>query len=166
MLGKASVGKLDAFVEKCGLGAVPAPAKHPHIPSAGQTWSEADKKYWIDLYNTLKSATINGKKIDFGRPGKYAEGTNPINGGFEAALNEACLADQRGARTKTGRSAGSRLTAKLWGMEWLHRYYMMSRKKNFDVFMHVLVDAMKKESETAGPFIKVFGKPGLTARRY
>ena len=86
--------------------------------------------------------------------------------GFEAALNEACVADQRGARTKTGRSAGSRLTAKLWGMEWLYRYYMISKKKKFDMFMHVLVDAMKKESETAGPFIKVFGKPGLTVKRY
>ena len=43
---------------------------------------------------------------------------------------------------------------------------MMSQKKKFGMFMHVLVDAMKKESETAGPFIKVFGKPGLTARRY
>tara|TARA_Y100000004_G_scaffold157255_1_gene182816 strand:- start:43 stop:996 length:954 start_codon:yes stop_codon:yes gene_type:complete len=166
MLGKASVGKLDNFVKKCGLSEVPAPAKHPHIPSAGQTWSESDKKYWIDLYNTLKSATIDGNKINFGNPGKYAEGTNPIESGFEAALNEACLADQRDARTKTGRSAGSRLTAKLWGMEWLHRYYMMSKKKKFDVFMHVLIDAMKKESDTAGPFIKVFGKPGLTARRY
>jgi len=166
MLGKASVGKLDAFVKKCGLTEVPAPAKHPHIPNPGSVWSNSDKKYWIDLYNTLKSARIDGQSIDFGRPGKYMEGTNPSEDGFEAALNEACLADQRGARTKTGRSAGSRLTAKLWGMEWLHRYYMMSRKKKFDVFMHVLVDAMKKESSTAGPFIKVFGKPGLTARRY
>ena len=166
MLGKASVGKLDAFVKKCGLTEVPAPAKHPHIPNPGSVWSNSDKKYWIDLYNTLRSARIDGQSIDFGRPGKYMEGTNPSEDGFEAALNEACLADQRGARTKTGRSAGSRLTAKLWGMEWLHRYYMMSKKKKFDIFMHVLVDAMKKESSTAGPFIKVFGKPGLTARRY
>ena len=166
MLGKASVGKLDSFVKKCGLKEVPAPAKHPHIPSAGQLWSDTDKQYWIKLYKTLRSASINGKKIDFGRPGKYEEGTSPIENGFEAALNEACLADQRGARTKTGRSAGSRLTAKLWGMEWLHRYYMISKKKKFDMFMHVLVDAMKKESATAGPFIKVFGKPGLSAKRY
>ena len=166
MLGKASVGKLDAFVKKCGLGEVDAPAKHPYIPSPGTVWSASDKKYWIDLYNTLTSVTIDGKRINFGRPGKYAEGTNPIEGGFEAALNEACLADQRDARTATGRSAGSRLTAKLWGMEWLNRYYMMSQRNQFDVFMHILVDAMKKESATAGPFIKVFGKPGLTARRY
>tara|TARA_B100000902_G_scaffold188634_1_gene180487 strand:+ start:104 stop:1384 length:1281 start_codon:yes stop_codon:yes gene_type:complete len=166
MLGKASVGKLDAFVTKCGLTEVPAPAKHPHIPNPGTVWSDSDKQYWIKLYNTLKSVTIDGKRINFGNPGKYGEATNPMQSGFEAALNEACLADQRDARTKTGRSAGSRLTAKLWGMEWLHRYYMMSRKKKFDVFMHVLVDAMKKESETAGPFIKVFGKPGLTIRRY
>ena len=166
MLGKASVGKLDEFVKKCGLEEVPAPAKHPHIPSPGSVWSDGDKKYWINLYNTLSSVRIDGKSINFGRPGKYAEGNNPIDGGFEAALNEACLADQRGAKTKTGRSAGSRLTAKLWGMEWLHRYYMMSKKMKFDVFMHVLVDAMKKESATAGPFIKVFGKPGLTSRRY
>ena len=166
MLGKASIEKLDAFVEKCGLTKVPAPAKHPHIPSPGSEWSDADKQYWIRLYNKLSSARIDGKSINFGNPGKYGEGFTPEASGFEAALNEACLADQRGARTRTGRSAGSRLTAKLWGMEWLHRYYEMSRKKEFELFMHVLVDAMKKESATAGPFIKVFGKPGLTARRY
>ena len=166
MLGKASVGKIDAFVKKCGLIEVSAPAKHSHIPSPGSVWSDADKKYWIGLYNTLSSARIDGKSINFGKPGKYDEGTSPIELGFEAALNEACLADQRDARTKSGRSAGSRLTAKLWGLEWLHRYYMMSKKHKFDVFMHVLMDAMKKESDTAGPFIKVYGKPGLTARRY
>ena len=65
MLGKASVGKLDDFVKKCGLSEVPAPAKHPHIPGPGTVWSDADKKYWIDLYNVLKSATIDGKKIDW-----------------------------------------------------------------------------------------------------
>ena len=166
MLGKASVGKIDAFVKKCGLSEVPAPAKHLHIPSPGSVWSDADKQYWIKLYNTLSSARIDGKSINFGKPGKYVEGMNPIELGFEAALNEACLSDQRGARTKSGRSSGSRLTAKLWGLEWLHRYYMMSKKHKFDVFMHVLMDAMKKESDTAGPFIKVYGKPGLTARRY
>jgi hypothetical protein len=166
MLGKASIGKLDAFVKKCRLSEVPAPAKHPHIPSPGSVWSDTDKQYWIKLYNTLSTARIEGKSINFGKPGKYEEGMNPIESGFEAALNEACLADQRGARTKSGRSAGSRLTAKLWGLEWLHRYYMMSQKHKFDVFMHVLVDAMKKESNTAGPFIKVYGKPGLTIRRY
>jgi hypothetical protein len=166
MLGKASVGKIDAFVKKCGLSEVPAPAKHPHIPSPGSVWSDADKQYWIKLYNTLSTARIDGKSINFGKPGKYEEGMNPIESGFEAALNEACLADQRGARTKSGRSAGSRLTAKLWGLEWLHRYYMMSKKHEFGVFMHVLMDAMKKESNTAGPFIKVYGKPGLTIRRY
>ena len=166
MLGKASVGKLDDFVENCGLTKVPAPGRHPNIPSPGSDWSSADKQYWINLYNKLSSARIDGKSINFGNPGKYVEGTNPMESGFAAALNEACLADQRGARTSTGRSAGSRLTAKLWGMEWLNRYYMMSQKQKFDIFMHVLVDAMKKESSTAGPFIKVFGKPGLTARRY
>lgn len=166
MLGKASIEKLDNFVKKCGLEVVPAPSKHPHIPNPGTAWSDVDKQYWINLYKTLKSATINGKKINFGNPGMYEEATNPINSGFEAALNEACLADKERSKTKTGRSSGSRLTAKLWGMEWLHRYYMMSKKKKFDIFMQVLVDAMKKESATAGPFIKVFGKPGLTTRRY
>lgn len=166
MLGKASVDKIDSFVKKCGLVEVFAPAKHPHIPRPGSIWTKQDKDYWIKLYTKLSSARIDGKSINFGKPGKYGEGSNPIESGFEAALNEACLADQRGARTSTGRSAGSRLTAKLWGLEWLNRYYEMSKKKKFGSFMHVLMDAMKKESPTAGPFIKVFGKPGLSARRY
>ena len=138
MLGKASVGKLDDFVERCGLTKVPAPGRNPNIPSPGSDWSDSDKQYWINLYDKLSSARIDGKSINFGNPGKYGEGL--LQYAFEAALNEACLADQRGARTRTGRSAGSRLTAKLWGMEWLHRYYEMSRKNEFELFMHVLVD--------------------------
>lgn len=166
MLGKASVGKLDDYVQHCGLTKVPSPSSHPHIPNPGSNWSASDKQYWIKLQNRLSSATINGKRIDFGNPGKYAEGANPLESGFAAALNEACLADSRGARTSSGRSAGSRLTAKLWGLEWLDRYYQMSRGHNFDNFMHVLLDAMKKESETAGPFIKIYGKPGMTIQKY
>jgi len=164
MLGKASVGQLDDYVERCGLTKVPSPSSHSHIPRPGSTWSDSDKKYWVNLYNTLKIARIEGKSINFGNPGKYGEGSAPEISGFEAALNEACLADQRGATTNTGRSAGSRLSAKLWGLEWLHRYYMMSQRNEFELFMHVLLDAMKKESATAGPFIKIYGKPGLTAK--
>lgn len=166
MLGKASVAKIDDFVEHCGLSKVPSPGSHPHIPSAGSVWTDADKRYWINLFNTLKTSQINGKRINFGNPGVYGEGLSPIQSGFEAALNEACLADQRKATTSTGRSSGSRLTAKLWGLEWLHRYSMMSKKHQFDVFMHVLLDAMKKENETAGPFIKIYGKVGSSIRRY
>lgn len=166
MLGKASIDKLDDYVVHCGLSKVPSPSGHPHIPNPGSVWSDADKRYWIQLYETLRTVKINGKGINFRNPGKYDEGMSPVEPGFEAALNEACLADQRRATTSGGRSSGSRLTAKLWGLEWLHRYYMMSQRHQFDVFMHVLLDAMKKETETAGPFIKIYGKPGLSYRRY
>ena len=65
--------KIDAFVKKCGLSEVPAPAKHPHIPSPGSVWSDADKQYWIKLYNTLSSPRIDGKSINFGKPGKNVQ---------------------------------------------------------------------------------------------
>ena len=158
MLGKSSIKELDTFVEGCGLTKVPSPGEHIHIPSAGSEWTDDDKKYWITLYDELKGAKIDGNQIDFGNPGVYRESMVPVRSRFAAALDAAIEADTMQKRTPDGRASGSRLSAKLWGMEWLKRYWEMSKRKKFDAFAHTLLKASKKEAPGMGPFIKIMGR--------
>ena len=84
-----------------------------------------------------------------GTPGAYGESMRDVKYGFPAALDAACDADEQGLRTpgsgrSSNRSSGGRLAAKLWGMEWLDRYYQLSKKHKFDAFAHQLLAASKK----------------------
>ena len=84
--------------------------------------------------------------------------------GFAAALESACKADEDDTRVKGDpkRKSGSRLTAKLWGLEWLWRYYQMSRKGVWDAFAYRMIKGAKKELSDTGPFIKILGEQGRT----
>ncbi len=177
MLGKTSITDLEKFVTDYKVSKVLSPIDHPKIPAKGRPWTKQDKDYWIARYNSLKSISIDGKKINFNLPGSYGEGmranivyAKDSNGkktkqkltGFAAALESACEADEQGTRVKgdPGRVSGSRLTAKLWGMEWLWRYYNMSMRGTWDAFCYRMIKASKKELSDTGPFIKILGEQG------
>ena len=177
MLGKTSITDLEKFVTDYKVSKVLSPTDHPKIPAKGKPWTKQDKDYWIARYNSLKSISIDGKKINFNRPGSYGEGmranivyakdskgkkTKQKLTGFAAALESACEADEKGTRVKgdPGRVSGSRLTAKLWGMEWLWRYYNMSMRGTWDAFCYRMIKASKKELSDTGPFIKILGEQG------
>ena len=181
MLGKSPVGELDNFVTSFGVKKVLSPNDHPQIPNKGKTWTQTQKNYWIALQKKLAGLEINGKKINFKSPGSYGQGgrkniiyatdakgkkTNQQLTGFAAALESATKADEEDLKTKNsdsnGRSSGSRLTAKLWGIEWLWRYYQMSRKGTWDAFAYRMIKAAKKELSDSGPFIKILGEQGRT----
>ena len=173
MLGKSPVAELDKFVAQYGVSKVLSPNDHPQIPAKGKKWTQTQKNYWIALQRKLAGLEINGKKIDFKSPGSYGEGmrSNTItddNGkkltGFAAALESACKADEDDTRVKGDpkRKSGSRLTAKLWGLEWLWRYYQMSRKGVWDSFAYRMIKGAKKELSDTGPFIKILGEQGRT----
>ena len=68
MLGKTSIDDLEKFVTDYKVSKVLAPDKHPKIPAKDQPWKKQDKDYWIARYNSLKSISIDGKKINFNRP--------------------------------------------------------------------------------------------------
>ena len=172
MLGKAPVGELDDFVTSFGVKKVLSPKDHPQIADKGKKWTQSQKNYWIALQRKLEGLDINGKKINFNTPGSYG-----INGkvntiksdgkqltGFAAALESATKADYRDRRVKGDekRKSGSRLTAKLWGIEWLWRYYQMSRKGTWDAFVYRMIKAAKKELSDSGPFVKILGEQGRT----
>ena len=161
MLGKSPVAELDKFVSDYGVKKVLSPNDHPQIPAKGKKWTQTQKNYWIALQRKLAGLQINGKKIDFKSPGSYGEGmranivyakdsngkkTNQKLTGFAAALESACEADEKDFRVKGDqkRKSGSRLTAKLWGIEWLWRYYQMSNKGVWDAFAYRMIKVLKK----------------------
>ena len=165
MLGKATIKELEKFIGKYKVSAPHSPGSHPKIPSAGTKWSKQDKQYWVALYNKLKTVSINGQKIKFGSPGAYGESMRDTKKGFAAALDAAAKADENQLKTRAkGRSSGSRLTAKLWGMEWLWRYYNMSKRGTWDAFAYRIYKAAKKELPGMGPFIKIYGQTGRSRK--
>lgn len=165
MLGKSSITPLDEFVKNVGFRPVPSPSSHRYIPKPGQQWKEMHKSYWRTMYSDLQNATIAGSRINFGTPGAYSEGSNKKILGWNAALDAACQADEKGLLTKKeSRSSGSRLSAKLWGLEWLHRYHEIDRAGKWDAFCYQLYKASTKELPGTGPFIKVFGKTGRSIK--
>ncbi len=158
-LGKAAITELENFVTGLGLSVVQSPTQHPQIPSAGNPWTPAQKSYWISLYNSLASVSIAGQPINFKSPGAYGEGLNPSASGFSAALDAACTADEEGREVTTdpGRSAGNRLTSKLWGLEWLKLYKAIESQGKWDAFVYLMYHSCKKELPGMGPFIKIAG---------
>ena len=164
MLGKAPVAELDDFVTSFGVKKVLSPKEHPQIPDKGSEWKQSQKNYWIALQSKLEGLEINGKKINFNKPGSYGVNGKLMKSGFAAALNSACAADEMDLRVRGDqkRKSGSRLTAKLWGIEWLWRYYQMSRKGTWESFTNRMIKASKKELSDSGPFVKIVGEQGRT----
>ena len=165
MLGKASIVPLDDYIKSMGFRAVPSPSQHRYIPNAGQPWRQTHINYWLALYDRLKGQRIAGQKINFGTPGAYGRGSaGPKT--WRAALMAATEADTNDTSV-TGdvkRKAGSRLSAKLWGLEWLSRYIEISKRGKFDQFAYQLYKASTKELPGTGPFIKVFGQTGRSRK--
>ena len=178
-LGKSPLDNLEKYLTQFKVSTVYSPDKHPKIPSKNKIWTKQEKDYWIARYNSLKTITIDGKRINFKSPGSYGEGlrantvyrrndrgekTTEKLTGFAAALESACEADEKGLKTQhskvNGRESGSRLTAKLWGMEWLCRYYNMSKRGTWDAFCYTMIKGAKKELFDTGPFIKIHGELG------
>ena len=179
-LGKTSLPELEKFLKQYKVSTVDSPNDHSHIPKKGKRWTSAMKQYWIQLYNRLSTVQINGKKINFKNPGSYGEGMTPNvvyarddKGnltkkrltGFAAALESACAADENDLRVRgdSKRKSGSRLTTKLWGLEWLSRYHEMSKMGTWDAFAYRMIKGAKKELYGMGPFIKILGELGRTA---
>ena len=176
-LGKSPVEELEKFIKEYGVIPPHSPSSDPMIPNAGDKWTLAQKKHWIKLQKDLSTKTIGGQTIDFGTPGSYGKSgklndvfekdakgkkTTTKLTGFAAALESACKADEEDRRVRgdPSRKSGSRLTAKLWGMEWLWRYYNMSMRGTWDAFCYRMIKASKKELSDTGPFIKILGEQG------
>lgn len=146
-LGKVSSVALDKFFDDLGMTRPSSATKHPHIPAVGK-WNDADKKYWIDLYNKLK----NNSMVDFGEVAVY-QGGKKIGDTFEDVLNNAIIYETN----ESDRSSGGRFSSKLIAMEWANAWVEISKKKKMKEWCRVLYYGAKKEfGSSNGPFLKIY----------
>lgn len=146
-LGKVSSVALDQFLSDLGLSRPTSAAKHPHIPAVG-SWTDTDKKYWINLYNNLK----NNNMIDFGEIAVYQNGKK-IGDTFEQILENAIIYESG----KMDRSSAGRFSSKLIAMEWANTWVEVSKKGKMMEWCTVLYYGAKKEfSQKNGPFLKIY----------
>jgi hypothetical protein len=146
-LGKVSSVAMDKFFSELGMTRPSSATKHPHIPPVGK-WTDSDKKYWINLYNKLKSNPM----IDFGEVAVYQD-NNKIGNTFEEILENAIIYETN----VSDRSSGGRFSSKLIAMEWANTWVEISKKNKMKDWCRVLYYGAKKEFGSAnGPFLKIY----------
>jgi hypothetical protein len=146
-LGKVSSVAMDKFFSDLGMTRPSSASKHPHIPPVGK-WTDADKKYWINLFNKLKSNSM----VDFGEVAVYQDGKK-IGDTFEEILENAIIYETN----TSDRSSAGRFSSKLIAMEWANTWVMISKKGEMKNWCRVLYYGAKKEFGSAnGPFLKIY----------
>ena len=146
-LGKVSSVALDKFFKGMNMTRPSSATKHPHIPPVGK-WTDADKKYWVDLYNKLK----NNRMIDFGEVAVYQDGQK-VGDGFSDVLESAIIYET----AEDDRSSGGRFSSKLIAMEWANCWVEIAKKKKMKDWCRVLYYGAKKEfGSSNGPFLKIY----------
>ena len=146
-LGKVSSVALDKFLPEVGLNRPPSATKHPHIPAVGK-WTEADIKYWVDLYDKLKGSNI----IDFGEIAVYESGKK-IGTDFRSIMDNAIMYET----AEKDRSSGGRFSSKLIALEWANCWAEVAKKGKMKDWCRVLYYGAKKEfGSSNGPFLKIY----------
>ena len=146
-LGKVSSVALDKFLPDIGLNRPPSATKHPHIPAVGK-WTEADIKYWVDLYDKLKGNNM----IDFGEVAVY-EGGKKIGSDFRSIMDNAIMYET----AERNRSSGGRFSSKLIALEWANCWAEVAKKGKMKDWCRVLYYGAKKEfGSSNGPFLKIY----------
>jgi len=146
-LGKVSSVALDKFLPDIGLNRPPSATKHPHIPAVGK-WTEADIKYWVDLYDKLKGNNM----IDFGEVAVY-EGGKKIGSDFRSIMDNAIMYET----AERDRSSGGRFSSKLIALEWANCWAEVAKKGKMKDWCRVLYYGAKKEfGSSNGPFLKIY----------
>ena len=146
-LGKVSSVALDKFLPDVGLNRPPSATKHPHIPAVGK-WTEADIKYWVDLYDKLKGSNM----IDFGEVAVY-EGGSKIGNDFRSIMDNAIMYET----AERDRSSGGRFSSKLIALEWANCWAEVAKKGKMKDWCRVLYYGAKKEfGSSNGPFLKIY----------
>ena len=145
-LGKVSSVALDKFLQSIGLNRPPSATSHPHIPPVGR-WTDSEKRYWIQLWDSLKVSNIN-----FGEVAVYEHGA-PIRRGFKWVLDYSILYETN----EMDRSSAGRFSSKLIALEWAKIWIEIARKGKMKEWCTALYYGAKKEfSSKNGPFLKIY----------
>ena len=146
-LGKVSSVALDSFLGGMGLNRPTSAAKDKNIPPVGQ-WTDAAKRYWIDLYKKLDSSGM----VDFGEVAVY-ENNKRVAEGFEAVLDYAIIYEMK----KADRSSAGRFSSKLVAMEWANIWVTIAKQGKSKEWCTALYYGAKKEfGNSNGPFLKIY----------
>lgn len=146
-LGKVSSIALDSFLGGMGLNRPTSAAKDKNIPPVGQ-WTDAAKRYWIDLYKKLDSSGM----VDFGEVAVY-ENNKRVAEGFEAVLDYAIIYEMK----KADRSSAGRFSSKLVAMEWANIWVTIAKQGKSKEWCTALYYGAKKEfGNSNGPFLKIY----------
>jgi len=146
-LGKVSSVALDSFLGGMGLNRPTSAAKDKNIPPVGQ-WTDAAKRYWINLYEKLDSSGM----VDFGEVAVY-ENNKKVAEGFEAVLDYAIIYEMK----KADRSSAGRFSSKLVAMEWANIWVTIAKKGKSKEWCTALYYGAKKEfGNSNGPFLKIY----------
>ena len=146
-LGKVSSVALDSFLGGMGLNRPTSAAKDKNIPPVGQ-WTDAAKRYWVDLYKKLDSSGM----VDFGEVAVY-ENNKRVAEGFEAVLDYAIIYEMK----RADRSSAGRFSSKLVAMEWANIWVTIAKQGKSKEWCTALYYGAKKEfGNSNGPFLKIY----------
>ena len=144
-LGKVSSVALDKFLYSISLKRPPSASRHQYIPAVGK-WTDHERDYWINLFNSLEHSGIN-----FGEVAVYEEQSKPRKG-FEAVMDYAILYETN----ESDRSSAGRFSSKLIALEWAKIWKQIELKGKMKEWCTALYYGAKKEfSSKNGPFLKI-----------
>ena len=150
-LGKVSSVALDGFLEGLNLERPASASRHLHIPAVG-TWKKSDIDYWVDLYDDIKDAKVDGQPIDFGEVAVYENGQK-VGDGIGKVIREAISYETQ----SKDRSSGGRFSSKLISLEWAKIWVEIDKKNKLKEWCTALYYGAKKEfSSKNGPFLKIY----------
>ena len=137
-LGKASADMaVTPFLSRYGLKRYMG----SQLPKVGK-WTQADRKFWIDKFKSLKNITLDGNSIDWG---------DTFNGTNDWAL----MLERAIQKEIENRKVASNLSSKLQSLILLENMKELENRGVLYEFMEMLYYGAKKMYQTAGPFIKI-----------
>ena len=150
-LGKVSSIALDGFLAGVGLSRPPSASSHTNIPSVGK-WTQQDVNYWVNLFDSIKNATVGGEPIKFGEVVVWENG-NLIGEGFDSVMGWSINYELEEA----DRSSAGRFSSKLIALEWVKVWVEIDKKGKLREWCTALYYGAKKEfSSKNGPFLKIY----------
>ena len=110
------------------------------MPKIGE-WTDENRKYWIDLFKSLKNKRLMGVPVEWG--------SNNTADKWTTMLNKAIKVEQDIVRT------ASQLSSKLQSLYMLYNFCELEKKKLVSEFLGTCYYGAKGQYDSAGVFLKI-----------